>query len=67
MRKLRHAKGRPFLTGVLEHVDLHLHQREGLSETVCHGGLLLLKDLGHLRRNMDRECFDVGKETRLES
>lgn len=35
-------------TGVLEGVDLHVQQWEGLSEVVGHRRLLLLKDLGHL-------------------
>lgn len=44
-------------TGVLEGVDLHVQQREGLSEAVGHRRLLLLEDLGHLRRS--------GKENHL--
>lgn len=45
---------RQALTGVLEHVNLHFHQGKGLSEAVRHQGLLLLKDLSHLQRGVER-------------
>jgi len=41
--------GMNILTGVLEHMNLHLHQGKGLSETVRHRRLLLLKNLCYLQ------------------
>lgn len=46
-------------TGVLEGVDLHVQQREGLSEAVGHRCLLLLEDLGHLRRSGEENHLHV--------
>lgn len=46
-------------TGVLEGVDLHVQQREGLSEAVGHRRLLLLEDLGHLRRSGEENHLHV--------
>lgn len=40
--------GMNILTGVLEHMNLHLHQGKRLSETVRHRSLLLLEDLCYL-------------------
>lgn len=57
-------EGMERLTGVLEGVDLHVQQRKGLSEAVCHRGLLLLEDLCHLRGG--REGGTSGEEKRLE-
>lgn len=56
------AGGMERLTGVLEGVDLHVQQRKGLSEAVCHRGLLLLEDLCHLRGGRGTS----GEEKRLE-
>lgn len=46
-------------TGVLEGVDLHVQQREGLSEAVGHRRLLLLEDLSHLRRSGEENHLHV--------
>lgn len=47
--------GMNILTGVLEHMNLHLHQGKGLSETVRHRRLLLLKNLRYLQAGNRRD------------
>lgn len=49
-KERRQQRWRGVLTGVLEGVDLHVHQGKRLSETVSHRSLLLLEDLRDLRK-----------------